>query len=225
MAEKIVNFTLDNEDFGLRINEVLEIIPYRDSVSIPGSHTDLDGVVDIRGEVVPVLCLRAKMGLKTQEISKESRIVLVEFGDGKLGLKVDSVKNVIELKDERITESPRIFEQLNVTYIDAFGKINSHLMIMVNLDGLFANYSLEEVVSKGRISLEKFESMKETQVKKIKSKKINQKKKANRKKTKSKKITSKSKEKKNSNIVCRVCEKEFMNERGLNIHTTKVHSK
>lgn len=242
MSKKLVNFTLDNEDFGFKINEVLEIIPYRDTVTLPGSHQDLDGVVNIRGEVVPVLSLRKKLDLEVQEASKHSRIVLVETQHGKLGLKVDSVKNVIELEDDRIADVPGIMNHMNVNYLDAFGKINSHLMIMVDLEGLFSDYSLEKVVSSGNMSVEKLESIKEKQVedakrktqnlkfktkdaKNIKTQKAKKTKKANRKKTKSKKITGKSKEEKNSNIVCRVCEKEFMNERGLKIHTTKVHSK
>jgi len=141
-------FTLDGEDYALEISKVREVLDYTTITRVPRVPPFMLGVINLRGNVVPVIDMRLKLGLNAGERTVETCIVIVEIElEGEtvqMGSLADSVKAVIDLSDEEISPPPRFGARLNSQFIKGMGKQEDGFLIILDIDRVL---SLEEQYS------------------------------------------------------------------------------
>lgn len=135
---KYVIFTLDKEYYGIPIDNVISIEKMLKATRIPNGPKYLKGVINLRGEVIPLIDLRQKLNMSLKEIDKNSRTIVVTNEDIVAGLIVDSSSEVIEIHEEDIDEVPSN-ENNNLSYIYGIGKTKDRLIILLELSKVLEN--------------------------------------------------------------------------------------
>jgi len=139
---KYLTFALANEEYGLEILKVREIIGYMDITAVPQTPGYVKGVINLRGQVIPVVELRAKFGMETTDITEETCIIVVEAGqDGRgfsTGIVVDHVEEVLDIAGEDIEEAPQFGSAVNTDFILGMGKIGETVKILLDIDKVLA---------------------------------------------------------------------------------------
>lgn len=130
---KYVIFKLDQEFYGLPINKVTYIEKIQKSTRIPNGPGYLKGVINLRGEVLPLIDLRKKLNMETKEVDNDSRIIVVIEEEIMVGLIVDSSSEVIEIDQDNIDNPPTSTENENLSYIYGVGKTGDRLVILLEL--------------------------------------------------------------------------------------------
>jgi purine-binding chemotaxis protein CheW len=140
---KYLTFALANEEYGLEILKVREIIGYMEITAVPQTPAYVKGVINLRGQVIPVVDLRAKFGMETSDITDETCIIVVETsqGDHKFitGIVVDHVEEVLDIAGEDIEEAPQFGSSVNTDFILGMGKIGDNVKILLDIDEVLSN--------------------------------------------------------------------------------------
>ncbi len=134
---KFAVFSIGQEDFGVEINKVVEILNTQKVYSLPELPDFLSGVITVRGEVVPLLDLRKRFDIQSSR-TKEL-IILVRYDSEKIGLLVDEIKEILSLNPEEITSPPAIFKGLKKKYLTGIGKRDDRIIILLNIDYLLSS--------------------------------------------------------------------------------------
>ncbi len=133
---QLVSFKVGNEEFGLDILKVQEIIRLRDLTRVPNMPDFVDGVINLRGQVIPVIGLRRRFGVDTSEADKRTRIVVAEVNGNILGFVVDEVSEVLRISSETVEPPPRL-GNVDRKYVQGIGKIQDRLLIVIDPGLLF----------------------------------------------------------------------------------------
>ena len=136
---QLVSFTLNEEEFGIDILMVQEIIRMLQITKVPNSPDFVDGVVNIRGRIIPVVDLRCKLGMPRKEHDKETRIVVVEVSGKTIGFIVDAVTEVLRIPSSIIEAPTEIIAGVNSEFIKAVGKLEDRLLILIDLEKILSN--------------------------------------------------------------------------------------
>ena len=147
---QIITFKVGKEEFSISILQVQEIIRITEVTSVPNSPPFVEGVINLRGNVIPVIDSRKRFGLPEAERTEASRIIVVE-SDGKIvGLIVDSVTEVLQLSRSTVVPPPDIVGGVDSDYVEGVGKYDDRLVILLNLAKLLTfkeSERLEEVAA------------------------------------------------------------------------------
>jgi len=127
-----VLFKLANEFYGLNIHNVETIEKILPITRVPYTENYVKGVINLRGNVVPVIDLRKRFGLEEREVSEESRIIIVKVEDITIGMIVDASSEVIQFSEEEIEEAPTL-KNNDDNYIKCIGKKNDRIIMIVDL--------------------------------------------------------------------------------------------
>lgn len=133
IENKYVISKLDSEYYGIPIENVLSIEKIIISTRIPNTPDYITGAINLRGEVVPVIDLRSKLGMKLKEMDDDSRIIIVKVDDIVAGLIVDSSSEVLEIENNNIDMAPTTDNNKFIEYINGIGKTSDKLVILLNL--------------------------------------------------------------------------------------------
>ncbi len=135
---KYLTFALGPEEYGLEILKVREIIGYMEITAVPQTPHEVKGVINLRGQVIPVIDLRAKFGMETAEITDESCIIVVEINQGNrsfsTGIVVDHVQEVLDIAGGDIEEAPQFGSTVDTDFILGMGKIGDSVKILLDID-------------------------------------------------------------------------------------------
>ncbi len=134
---QFVTFTLGDEEYGISIIRVQEIIRYQPPTRVPQTSECLEGVLNLRGRVIPVVNLRHRFGLCENEHDRATRIVVVEVDQQVIGLVVDSVREVRNIEKERIDPPPPMGTAIDSKFIHGMGKLEDQLVILLVIDEIF----------------------------------------------------------------------------------------
>lgn len=134
MDEQMVLFTLGQEEYGLPIGKVKEIVPYRGATKLPQTPAYMDGIIELRGTIIPVIDLAQKLGLQTTEAVPRIGMI-VEAPEGEVGILVDAVTEVAYLTAAQIEAAPAMLEAHD--YIQGIGKAGERLIVLLDLQQLF----------------------------------------------------------------------------------------
>ena len=144
---KYLTFALANEEYGLEILKVREIIGYMEITSVPQTPAYVKGVINLRGQVIPVVELRAKFGMETTDITEQTCIIVVEIGQDQqsfsTGIVVDHVEEVLDIAGENIEEAPQFGSAVNTDFILGMGKIGESVKILLDIDRVLDGTSLD----------------------------------------------------------------------------------
>jgi purine-binding chemotaxis protein CheW len=130
----LVTFYLGREEYGVDIGCVQEIIRAADITPVPGAPGHVQGVINLRGKIIPVADLRRRFGLPAIEESEFRRIVVVELGEKRIGMLVDSVSQVIKVPAGVVEEMPEAVTTVADNYIKGVGKLENRLVIILDLN-------------------------------------------------------------------------------------------
>ncbi|MFQ5559478.1 MAG: chemotaxis protein CheW [Nitrospinota bacterium] len=139
---QFLTFELEKEVFCIDILKIREVLDYTDVTKVPRTPDFMCGVINLRGNVVPVVDLRVKFGLGKTEKTISTCIVIVEImledEPAVLGAMADSVQEVIELGPENIEAAPQIGMKLNAEFISGMGRKDEKFIIILNIDRVFS---------------------------------------------------------------------------------------
>lgn len=134
---QLVSFQLGPEEYAIDILGVQEIIRLVDITHVPNAPHYVDGVVNLRGKVIPIINLRTRFGLSSTEPTKDTRIIVVEVARLILGFIVDSVEEVLRLPEDLIEPSPSTGRGGADDFHKGVGRVNGRLLILLDLERLF----------------------------------------------------------------------------------------
>jgi purine-binding chemotaxis protein CheW len=134
MEKQLVIFELADEHFGVDIAAVESIIKVEPITAVPESPSFVEGIINLRGSILPVVDLRKRFKLAITETGKEARIVVVSIDGVKVGMVVDGVSEVLRVPDETIEPPPPMVTNIDSAFITGIAKVNDKLVIMLNLD-------------------------------------------------------------------------------------------
>ncbi len=135
---QLVSFHIGGEEFGLDILRVQEIIRVQQLTRVPNSPDFVDGVINLRGKVIPVIALRRRFGLEEIPHDKQTRIVVVEVQGTVLGFIVDSVSEVLRIPMDTVEPPPRL-GKVDREYVSGVGKLDNRLLILLDVDRLMSD--------------------------------------------------------------------------------------
>lgn len=138
---QLIGFTVGEERFAIDISEVHEINRFEHISRIPDLPDHVLGVIDLRGVVIPVINLAEKLGISSQGITKDTRIIIVGFNGDKIGILVDSVSEVLRVSNNSLEKPPSIIQRVNVEYICGIIRNNNQLIVVLDFLRLFEDYS------------------------------------------------------------------------------------
>ena len=144
---KYLTFVLGAEEYGLEILKVREIIGYMEITEVPQTPHYVKGVINLRGQVIPVIDLRANFGMESTDVTEETCIIVVEItqGDRKFstGIVVDRVQEVLDIAGKDIEEAPQFGSAVNTDFILGMGKIGDSVKILLDIDRVLASDDLQ----------------------------------------------------------------------------------
>jgi len=130
---QLVSFKIGSEEFGVDILKVREIIRMVAITKVPQAPSFVDGVINLRGKVIPIVDLRKRFNLEAKEYDKNTRIVVVDIVGNIMGMVVDSVSEVVRLPSNTIEPPPEIVTGINSEYINGVAKLDNRLLIFLDL--------------------------------------------------------------------------------------------
>jgi purine-binding chemotaxis protein CheW len=141
---QLVGFHVGGEEFALDIRRVQEIIRLQQLTRVPNSPDAIDGVMNLRGKIIPVIALRKRFGLEQVPADKQTRIVVVEIKGTVLGFIVDSVSEVLRIPAHTVEPPPRL-GKVEEEYVSGVGKHDDRLLILLDVDRLMSGDDLMDV--------------------------------------------------------------------------------
>lgn len=134
---QLVTFGLGDEEFGVDILAVREINRMMELTRVPQSPPEVEGVINLRGKIIPVLDLRKRFGLVGREQNEQSRIIVVEVHGRVLGFIVDRVHEVLRIDRSIVEPAPTMVCSIDSDFIAGVGKLDDRLLILLDLNKLF----------------------------------------------------------------------------------------
>lgn len=131
---QLVSFKIGGEEFGVDILRVQEINRMLQITTVPNTSDFIEGVINLRGKVIPVVDLRAKFGMPKKEYDKNTRIVVVELSNKTVGFIVDEVSEVLRIPKSITEAPPEMVSGINSEFITAVGKLEDRLIILLELE-------------------------------------------------------------------------------------------
>ena len=131
---QLVSFRLAQEEYGIEITKVQEIILMGEITRVPQTPQFIKGLINLRSTVIPIVDLRTRFGLPEQEASDETRIMVVNVTGKTIGIIVDAVSEVQRVLQEQIAPPPPTVAGLEKDYLTGLVKLEKHLLIMLDID-------------------------------------------------------------------------------------------
>ncbi|HOR93321.1 MAG TPA: chemotaxis protein CheW [Spirochaetota bacterium] len=133
---QLVSFKLDKIEYGIDILSVHEILRIPEITRLPNAPDYIKGVINLRGNVIPVVDIRMRFGMPSAPVTELSRIIVVEIGEKLVGLMVDNVYQVIRLSRSRIDEPHELIEGISTEFINGIGRLQDRLIVILRLDNI-----------------------------------------------------------------------------------------
>lgn len=140
-----VTFRLAGETYGINVMQVQEVLRYSEVAPVPGAPAYVLGIINLRGNVVTVIDTRHRFGLTPGEITDNTRIVIIEAENHVIGILVDSVAEVVYLRESEIETAPSVGNEDSAKFIQGVCHKNDELLILVALDKLLTDEQWAEV--------------------------------------------------------------------------------
>jgi len=143
-AGKYLTFKLANEEYGLEILKIREIIGLMNITAVPQMPQYMKGVINLRGKVIPVIDLRLKFGLPEAEHTELTCIIVVDVGR-EIGILVDTVSEVLDVAGENIDPAPALNASVDTSFILGMGKVGEDVKILLDIDKVLSGSEIVEI--------------------------------------------------------------------------------
>jgi purine-binding chemotaxis protein CheW len=147
---QLVVFQLANEEFGVDIKQVREIIKLAEITTMPNSPPFVEGVINLRGQITTIMDLRKRLNLDISEENENTRIIILDINKETIGMIVDSVTEVLRLPYSEVDPTPSLSTEVDAEYIMGVGKLETsgqaRLLILLDLTKVLTKQELEQVI-------------------------------------------------------------------------------
>ncbi len=144
-AGKYLTFALAEEEYGLEILKVREIMGVMDITAVPKTPDFVKGVINLRGKVIPVIDLRLKFQMETVEQTEETCIIVVDVDGVEMGIIVDKVSEVLDIAAEEIEDAPAFGANVNTDFILGMGKVRERVTILLDISKVLTSTDLSVI--------------------------------------------------------------------------------
>ena len=141
---QFVTFKLAKEYFAVEIVKVQEIIHMQPITKVPNVPDFIEGIINLRGKVIPVVDLRTRFQIQNTEFTEQTRIIVMDLKGQIIGFIVDAVYEVLRIHESTVEAPPAIFNQIS-EYISGMAKLENRLLILLNLDELLTDEYIEKI--------------------------------------------------------------------------------
>ncbi|WP_199619936.1 chemotaxis protein CheW [Paenibacillus alkalitolerans] len=141
---KFLTFSLDQEDYGIEIKYVTEIINMQPITIVPEVPVYMKGIINLRGTIIPVMDVRLRFQKEPRNYNDRTCIIVIHFEDISIGLIVDSVSEVLNIPDNDIVDPPQM-NQTNQRYIRGIGKVNQRVKLLLDCSKLIRDEELQQL--------------------------------------------------------------------------------
>ncbi|GAB4194810.1 MAG: chemotaxis protein CheW [Phycisphaeraceae bacterium] len=142
---QLVSFEVGEEEYAVPILSVQEINRMMQITRVPQSPEFVEGVINLRGKIIPVIDLRKRFGLTELKESDDVRIIVVEVANRVIGFTVDRVNEVLRINSSIVDPPPSMVCGIDTEYVQGVGKLDDRLLILLNLEKLFSTQELAEI--------------------------------------------------------------------------------
>lgn len=129
---QVVAFTIGSQEYGVDILSVQEIIKVLTITRVPRAGRFIEGVINLRGNVIPVFNLHKRFGVTPAEDKEEARIIVFQFEDTRAGIIVDGVSEVIRIKGNAIEDAGNVYHSVDADFVQGVGKVEGRLLILLD---------------------------------------------------------------------------------------------
>ena len=150
--DQLISFSIGDEDFGVDIQTVKEVIKYREITRLPKAPAFVKGIINLRGDVIPIIDLRERFGMDQKEYTNMTRIIVVEVEGRSIGTVVDSVSHVIRIESGQIEPPPLCVGKISAEYIRGIGKVGERLIVLLRISRI--------LTAEEKLELEKVDELK-----------------------------------------------------------------
>jgi len=148
---KFLTFSMGDEEYGIEIRFVNEIIGIQKVTDLPDMPTYVKGVINLRGKVIPVIDVRLRFDLEEREYDERTCIIVVTLNDMAVGLIVDSVSEVIDIPSEDIEPAPKVKRGEASRFISGLGKVNEAVKILLDIRHLLFDSNIEDITEAAKL--------------------------------------------------------------------------
>jgi len=142
---QVVGFRIGDETFGVRIGSVREIVRVPEITSVPNAQDTIEGVINLRGKIIPVIDLRKRFGQTEIQPDKKNRILVVELENKLVGLIVNSASEVLKIPPSEIESPGSVFADGDSSYVTGVGKLKGRLIILLDITKLLHRPELRKL--------------------------------------------------------------------------------
>lgn len=144
-----VTFLVDEETYGLAVSRVKEIISMIDITHVPNTASFMEGVINLRGIVVPVISMRKKFRLEPKAYDRNTVIIIIEAEDRLIGAIVDFVSDVLDIPAESIQSTPTFNTRIEIDFIQGIGRVDKKMIIILDADKILSAEEKKSVDTAG----------------------------------------------------------------------------
>jgi len=152
-TRQYLTFLLDGERYAVEVGQVREVLEYTRITKLPRTESFMKGIISLRGAGIPVIDLRTRFGLPEAELTKDTSIIVLEVGGGRLvvGALADAVQEVVDLKAGEIDPAPRLGTRLEAEYLRGIGRKDEGFIVILDMDRVFDGAEVEALAEAGGV--------------------------------------------------------------------------
>lgn len=151
LSNKYLIFTINTEIYGVPIAKVREVIRFVTITPLHEASEFLKGVINLRGRIIPIIDMRAKFGIQEKEYNDRTIFIIVDVTGTKdtvnIGIAIDSVHDVVDIKDEELEKTPDIGLKLKTQYLFGIAKIRDKMLMILNMDKILSSDEVVDISS------------------------------------------------------------------------------
>jgi len=142
-----VTFQLDHETYGINVMQIQEVLRYTEIAPVPGAPDYVLGIINLRGNVVTVIDTRKRFGLSESEVTDQTRVVVIEVDNQVVGILVDSVAEVVYLRQSEMETAPNVGNEESAKFIQGVCNKNGELIILVEFEKMMSEEEWSDLSS------------------------------------------------------------------------------
>ncbi|RCW66996.1 chemotaxis protein CheW [Saliterribacillus persicus] len=144
---KTIIFKLKNQEYGANIEQIRSIERVQDIVGLPQSSDFIKGIINLRGQVTPIIDLRTRLGMEEEVPTEQTRILIANVRDVQVGFIVDEATDVIDIAPEHVEDAPELVTGVDYRYIKGVAKLEARgMLLLLDLDHVLNYEEMDEVL-------------------------------------------------------------------------------
>jgi len=143
--KQLISFTVGEEEYGLELLRVREVIRMRQVTWLPKAPSCVKGIINLRGEIIPIIDLRERFGLEKGHSTAMTRVIVVDVQGRPVGMVVDSASQVVRVPVDQFDEPPPVMGEATSRFITMVGKLNERLVILLDVEKMLSLDELREI--------------------------------------------------------------------------------